>query len=176
MKITFRHILIFAFVLVILFSVVAAGKSKGREGPGVPASGEIASVAGVLIAEKTFFDFGTVSMKNGLVRHQYRVLNEGDEFIAVKKVYTSCMCTSASVITNAGETFGPFGMPGHGHAAVQDSNITVGPREAITVEAIFDPAAHGPSGVGLAERTVFLETNSPSSPNIEFSFKAMVTR
>ena len=44
------------------------------------------------------------------------------------------------------------------------------------LEAVFDPAAHGPSGVGLAQRYVYLETNSAKSPKLEISFQAMVTR
>jgi len=61
-----------------------------------------------------------------------------------------------------------------GHAGPSKTNITVKPGESVVVETIFDPAAHGPSGVGLAERSVYLESNSQKSPKLELKFSAVV--
>src|SRR3989344_6972911 len=65
-----------------------------------------------LQALETLYDFGTISMKNGLVEHSFRVTNSSDKDIYVKKVNTSCMCTSAYMESADGEEKGPFGMEG----------------------------------------------------------------
>lgn len=120
------------------------------------------------------FDFGTISMKNGDVSKKFEIKNTGLESVVVNKVYTSCMCTVAKIINSQGEDSGPYGMPGHG-GGISRANVEIRPGEKIQVEAIFNPAAHGPSGVGLAQRTVYLETNSSKTPKVELNFKAVVT-
>ncbi|MBI5005441.1 MAG: DUF1573 domain-containing protein [Candidatus Lloydbacteria bacterium] len=131
--------------------------------------------AGSLSATEDTFDFGTILMQKGKVSHQFEVKNNGTEAVTIQKIYTSCMCTQAFVIDSAGKRHGAFGMQGHGGVSSQTS-IRVDAGATITVEAVFDPAAHGPSGVGLAQRSMYLETNSLSSPQLELTFQAMVAR
>lgn len=130
--------------------------------------------ASVLQAGEKSFDFETISMKNGNVSHDFEIKNEGAESVVIEKVYTSCMCTTAMITDSAGKTYGAFGMPGHGRTP--STNISVAPSESVAIKAIFDPNAHGPSGVGLAQRSVYLETNSAQSPKLELRFQATVTR
>ncbi len=132
------------------------------------------SSASALSALETNFDFGTISMKNGKVSHKYEVKNSGAEPLIIEKVYTSCMCTVANITDVKGKTHGEFGMPGHG-GGISTTEIEVGAGETISVETIFDPAAHGPSGVGLVKRTVYLETNSTQNSKVELNFSATVT-
>lgn len=120
------------------------------------------------------FDFGTVTMEKGKVFHEFRLVNEGGEPVKIEKVYTSCMCTTAEIIDQAGKKRGLFGMPGHGLSS--RANVEVNAGESVTIKAIFDPNAHGPSGVGLAQRSIFLETNSAKSPKVELKFSAVVTK
>ena len=82
------------------------------------------------------------------------------------------MCTTAILKMSSGKELGPYGMPGHGGFAPSISQI-VDPGEEITVKAIFDPAAHGPAGVGPIERAVYVENDSGRP--VEIQFKAMVT-
>jgi hypothetical protein len=96
-------------------------------------------------------------MKAGRVSHRFRLKNEGTKEVTVKKIYTSCMCTSA-VFQKDGKRFGPFGMLGHG--IIPSINQQVQPGEEVQVDVIFDPAAYGPAGVGYAERIVYLETSA----------------
>lgn len=131
------------------------------------------SASALTVAEENF-DFGVISMKDGNVLHKFELKNEGDEPVTIKKVYTSCMCTTASIIDGVGKKRGTFGMPGHGLSS--NTNVEVGVGESIVVETVFDPTAHGPSGVGLARRSVYLETNSAKSPKVDLSFTATVTR
>lgn len=132
------------------------------------------SSTGLLRAPENNFDFGTVSMKDGDVSHSFEVKNEGAEPVRISKVYTSCMCTSAVIVGADGKKYGRFGMPGHDLPT--RTNIEVGAGESITVEAIFDPTAHGPSAVGLAQRSIYLETNSTQAPKVEVKFTALVTQ
>lgn len=137
-------------------------------------SGSAEYSASALVAAERSFDFQTVSMKDGKVSHEFQVRNNGESPVNVTKVYTSCMCTAAVIIDSSGKRYGIFGMQGHGGSS--RVNIEVAPGESVVVEAIFDPAAHGPSGVGLVRRSIYLETNSAKSPKLEFSFQAMVTQ
>ncbi len=146
-----------------------SGSSRNGTGDGASQS------TGNLVAKETSYDFGTISMQNGKVTRSFEVKNDSAEPIRITKVYTSCMCTQALIKSAAGRQFGPFGMPGHG-GALLSANIEVAPGETLTLDVIFDPAAHGPSGVGLARRNVYVETNSTKSPKLEFEFQAMVTR
>jgi len=129
--------------------------------------------AGIISVIENEFDFGEISMSNGVVKHNFVLKNEGEESLKIGKIYTSCMCTTAFLTDSSGETTGPFGMSGHG--VLKYANVEVSPGKEITIEANFDPAAHGPSGVGLAERSVYFETNSSKSPKGELKFKATVT-
>ena len=129
---------------------------------------------GVLSMQEDTFDFGTISMKNGNVSHDFQVKNESQESVTIEKVYTSCMCTEAKLSTPPGKTYGPFGMPGHSGSS--SAKIVVAPGETVTVQAVFDPAAHGPSGTGLAQRGVYLETNSQTESKVDLQFTATVTQ
>ncbi|MDP3762916.1 MAG: DUF1573 domain-containing protein [bacterium] len=123
-----------------------------------------------LKAEETNFDFGRISMAAGKVKHAFKIENTGSGPVAIEKMYTSCMCTEALLMTN-GKQFGPYGMPGHGFAPKINGNIN--PGEEATVEVVFDPAAHGPAGVGRIQRIVTIENNAGEA--LELGFSAMVT-
>ncbi|MDP1719096.1 MAG: DUF1573 domain-containing protein, partial [bacterium] len=126
--------------------------------------------AGALNAEETSFDFGSISMAAGKVTHMFKIKNATAEPVIVGKIYTSCMCTAASLI-NDGRRLGPFGMPAHGAIPSIDEQIKPG-GEAV-VEVVFDPAAHGPAGVGTIQRVVTLENNAGAP--LELKFAAVVT-
>ncbi len=161
-------------VLLLGFIFVALPNENNESAPTETASVSFSTSASVLNSQETYFDFGTISMSDGIVSHIFEVHNEGKEPVIIKKIYTSCMCTTALITNDAGKQYGKFGMPGHGGPS--QANIEVKPGESISVEAKFDPAAHGPSGVGFAERSIYLETNSQESPMVELSFSALVVR
>lgn len=123
-----------------------------------------------LTSREPSFNFGTVSMASGKVTHRYRIANDSADPIVIRKLYTSCMCTTASLLKGVQE-FGPFGMPGH--SPIPAINQTLAPRESAYVDVVFDPAAHGPAGIGPIERVVTIE-NSARQP-LELAFSAHVT-
>ena len=127
--------------------------------------------SGTLAVEETSnYDFGSVSMAAGKVSHQFTIKNISGEAVVINKMYTSCMCTTATLITADGK-FGPVGMPGHG--VIPSINLAIDPNEEAIVDVVFDPAAHGPAGVGLIQRVVTLENNAGAP--VELQFSATVT-
>jgi len=166
-------------VIAIVAAAVLAGgafwASNGLRNKAAPApAGNMPAVASPISVFKNDWDFGEISMRDGDVTHNFEIKNEGTEPIAIKKVFTSCMCTTALIKDASGNEYGKFGMPGHGLPSA--TNIVIAPGETATVEAIFNPAAHGPAGVGLARRSIYLETNSTVSPKVEVRFSALVAR
>ncbi|MEK7525509.1 MAG: DUF1573 domain-containing protein [Patescibacteria group bacterium] len=142
--------------------------------PGVPKDEPVVEgtsiSAGTLEAKESAYDFGTISMKAGKVSHVFSVKNVGADPVTIAKMYTSCMCTTA--LLRVGEKqIGPYGMPGHG--AIPRIDQAVNPGEEASVEVVFDPAAHGPAGVGKIQRVVTLEQNGAKP--LEFNFSALVT-
>jgi uncharacterized protein DUF1573 len=116
-----------------------------------------------------FYNFGTVSMAGGNVTHRYTVSNLSGAPVTITKLFTSCMCTTATLVTSSGKR-GPFGMPGH--APIPTIRERLAPGEMAQVDVVFNPAAHGPAGVGKIDRTVTIE-NDAGTP-LELAFTAMV--
>ncbi len=122
--------------------------------------------AGRLTAAETKFSFGPISMARGKVTHRYPIRNVGTEPLLIRKMYTSCMCTTAALVKN-GKASEAYGMPGH--TPIPTINVPINPKEEAFVEGVFDPAAHGPAGVGPIERVVTLENNAGQPLELEFS-------
>lgn len=156
-----------AVIVVFLGAIIWFSNPTSKEGG-------LANVAatsnGTLAAAETFFDFGTVSMAAGNVSHSFKLANNSTEPVTITKMYTSCMCTTASLILGE-ERIGPYGMPGHGSIPKLDQAISAG--EDALVEVVFDPTAHGPAGVGRIDRIVYLENNAGEP--LELKFTALVT-
>jgi len=149
-------------VIGLIWILQTAGKSN-NSGP-VSAAGN-----GILSAEESSFDFGNVSMAAGKASHNFTIKNTGSEFLSITKIYTSCMCTEAKLLKN-GNVIGPFSMLGMGYNPAV--NEILAPNEEAQIQVVFDPAAHGPAGLGHIERAVVIEN---SGKTLELSFKADVT-
>ena len=122
------------------------------------------------VEEANNYDFGTISMAAGKVTHQFKIKNTGADAVTINKMYTSCMCTTATLLMGD-KKFGPYGMLGHG--AIPKINRTVNPNEEISIDVTFDPAAHGPAGVGRIQRAITIENNAGQP--VELQFIAVVT-
>ena len=148
--------------LLVVISVVTPAPS--------PDGAAVKQVSSILSSEEAQYDFGNVSMANGLVTHEYQVSNNSDQPILIDKMFTSCMCTEAELAID-GKVYGSFGMPGHGLMARQIA--TLAPGQTATVTAKFDPAAHGPAGVGPVKRDVYFTVGK--NENVTVSFTATIT-
>ncbi len=107
------------------------------------------------------YDAGTVSMNDGLVSHTYEVKNNGEGDLKINNIWTSCMCTTARLKVGDKES-GEFGM----HSSTTFWSQKISPGETGYLEVVFDPAFHGPEGVGLATRAVYLSTNDPQNKEV----------
>jgi len=126
--------------------------------------------ASSLIAAETLYNFGTISMKDGLASHIFTVKNPTERDIEVKTINTSCMCTSAYIQSVSGEK-GPFGMVGMGNVSPVNEMIRAGePRD---IKVVYDPNAHGPAGVGAINRFVYLA--EPNGETLRLEIRAVVT-
>ena len=124
-----------------------------------------------LAAPETRFDFGSISMKNGNVTKDFTVSNPTQKNIFIPTITTSCMCTKAYIVESDGTEKGPFGMPGMGYVPPANETIRVG--ESRIIRVIFNPAAHGPAGVGAINRIITLTDADSGELNLEI--KALVT-
>lgn len=79
------------------------------------------------------------------------VRNLGSGDLIIEAVTTSCGCTSASITP---EVIPPGGT---GTLAIQ-----------------YDSGAHGPDEVGPVMRQIFIASNDPDEPEIEFRFRAEI--
>lgn len=142
----------------------------GNTGPKKPTAAINGKSSGVLTLKESKYDFGTVSMAKGKVSKEFTLENKSQGDVKISEVFTSCMCTEAEL--KVGDKIaGPFGMRGHTASSVY---LVVKPGEEMVVKAIFDPAAHGPAGVGPIERQIAIYTSAGKDP-IVLDFKAVVT-
>lgn len=166
-----KNFLIIIGILAATAGILWFQMSRTADGsPVATADAVTAQTPSLLAAAEQSFDFGRVSMQNGKVAHKFLIKNPTDKPITVSKLFTSCMCTQAALIRGDKIT-GPFGMPGHNPIPAIDEKLA--PGEEAVIEAVFDPAAHGPAGIGAIARTVYIENDS-SGP-LALDFKAYVT-
>lgn len=125
---------------------------------------------GVLVADERSYDFGTISMAKGKVTRTFRLRNTGGTPATIRRMSTSCMCTTATLVVGDRRR-GPYGMPGHGYNPRIDQEIAGGADASVDVT--FDPTAHGPAGVGPIQRVVRIET--VDGPELQLEIKAVVT-
>jgi len=129
---------------------------------------ETSSNAKASIISKTDHDWGTIGISDGKVSATYKIKNDGTEPLKIFNVVTSCACTTAQI--KIGNTTSPeFGM----HTKSQYVS-EIPPGKTAEVIATYDPAFHGPSGVGAISREITMETNDNSNPQLVFTAEANV--
>jgi len=118
--------------------------------------------------DKTSFDWGTIGINDGIVEKTFTITNNGAGPLKLAGVVTSCMCTTAQVKTS--DSLSPaFGM--HQKSSWSEQ---VEPGQSADLIVAFDPAFHGPSGVGAITRIVTVDTNDASQPQLSFTLTANV--
>jgi hypothetical protein len=152
-------------ISVLLLSVLVIFFSKSNTAPEITVSNEVEA-----ISQSTSHDWGTISMKDGGVEAVFEVKNNGSEMLQLYDATTSCSCTTAQLVL--GETKSPlFGMHTNFNYVLE-----VPSGETAQVKVVFDPAFHGPTGVGQISREVTVETNDAARPQLTFNASADVTR
>lgn len=155
-------------VIIVLTLLILAGIFIFGEGTASP--NNQGGKTSQLQASEKIYDFGTISMAKGNVEKIFKVANPTDRDIFVKTVTTSCMCTSAYIVKDGSEK-GPFKMPGMGY--VPPANETIKAGGSMDIKVVYDPNAHGPAGVGIIDRFVYLA--DAEGGKIQLEIKANVT-
>lgn len=117
-------------------------------------------------------DLGNIPINGGVVTREFEFKNITLKNMKLRKIATSCMCTTASV-TIGDKTTGFFSMEGSGANPLV--NLDLEPGEAGKVTFRFDPAAHGPKGIGPFDRSIWLTFTDPDGLK-EFKFKGAVAK
>jgi hypothetical protein len=167
--------------MVVILSIAVAGRgpSLGSDSDTLPPVGVATSSATqfatlqsstALRAQPARYDFGRVPLAGGDVTTRYVVTNVTDGPVRLRDIYTSCNCTTATLRFGDGTVAGPFGMPGHELPVSYDR--VVQPGESFQVQVRFNPAAHGPRGVGHVTRSIVMKP--VGGPALEFVFTATV--
>lgn len=116
---------------------------------------------------------GNIGYSKGILYHVFPIKNTGTENLEIANMFSSCMCTK-TFLKVTGKDGPSFGMRG---ASAPSSWVGVlKPGESGEIIAAFNPAYHGPSGVGEVTRTVSFETNDPDQPYVELSFEGIVKK
>jgi len=163
-----KNIITFVVVLAGLFGLMWWGRPTQTSGP-TPGLNSVAGSA--LTAAEKLYDFGTISMADGKVSKIFKVANSTAQDITVENVATSCMCTVAYLESASGEK-GAFGMLGHSDETAKVNEV-IKTGESRAVRVVYDPAAHGPAGIGPVDRFVYL--TEASGGTLELEIKAVVT-
>lgn len=140
---------------VVLIGGLAFVMTKNSGGSGAKDALVSASEASGLEASPSgSINLGQVAYGGGIVSKTFEVKNVSGKPMKLRKITTSCMCTTAKVKIGSHETKF-YGMEMSG-----DLNPLVDlgfPADGVaTVTFDFDPAAHGPQGLGLFDRVVTL--------------------
>lgn len=119
---------------------------------------------------ETAFDWGEIPIDGGNVEKEFEIKNAGSQPLTLFNIKTSCMCTTAQVISD--KEASPF----FGMHEQSDYKITVAAGETARLKVVFDPAYHGPEGIGPVTRQISVSTNDPKRPMLSFMLSAMVVR
>ncbi|MBR9699342.1 DUF1573 domain-containing protein [Candidatus Woesearchaeota archaeon] len=118
------------------------------------------------------YNFGSVSQLGGVVSTELDVRNTGTGDLVLTNMGTSCMCTSASIVSN-GEEGPAFGMASHGTNPKNWKHV-IPPGESSKLKISYDPNAH-PELRGAVTRSVSITSNDPRSRNKEVRINVLQT-
>lgn len=157
---------ILVFIAVIIGGAILYSNSTSKAA--------IEKTAGAKVATfESSFDFKNIPYSGGNVSHEFKIKNNGSKDLIIANLATSCMCTK--VYFEARNIKGPeFAMKGM--SGESSWKGTLKSNETGVIVAIFDPTAHGPSGIGSISRIVSFETNDPDHPYVEFAFSGVVIK
>lgn len=122
------------------------------------------------VITETSYDWGEIKLGGGNVEKTFEIKNDGPDTLSLSNVITSCMCTTATLSLD-GTTSPIFGMHTKSNYVLK-----VPSGETAELKVVFDPAFHGPSGVGPITRRVTVATNDPESSELNFTLTAMVRK
>jgi hypothetical protein len=107
----------------------------------------------------TIYDFGDVSVGEGIVKTIMTVSNNGQTDLVIDNMETSCMCTTA-ILTVAGKESPVFGMNMNDGKHPTGWSASIPPGDSATLTIRYDPQMH-PDMRGSLTRTISVYSNDP---------------
>ncbi len=123
----------------------------------------------LISVEPPSLDWGAISAATGSVSKTFAVSNPGTADLVIRKIATSCGCTTAVLKTASGAT-PRLGMD---HGNLPRIKEVIKPGETAELIVTFDPNFHYVRG--RTERVVYIESNVPGSRETEVSSVFTVT-
>jgi hypothetical protein len=120
--------------------------------------------ARISIAPPLMFDFGQIPRE--IQSHDFVVSNVGDDPLVIKKISTSCHCTTATLIYGGRES-PTFGMGGS-----SSWSETIYPGETAILRVFYDPNYHPDTGPIV--RQVYIASNDSTNREAEVEIRATV--
>lgn len=122
------------------------------------------------VSDPTSHDLGKVDYAGGVVKKSFTIKNTGNDALKVYNIKTSCHCTKAYV------TIGGQDSPNFGMDSVSSWMGEVGNGKEAKITVVYDPAFHGPAGIGPFTRFASVETNDKSNPKLIFTLSGTVIK
>ncbi|PJE63889.1 hypothetical protein COU89_00855 [Candidatus Roizmanbacteria bacterium CG10_big_fil_rev_8_21_14_0_10_45_7] len=160
-----RFIVGTVIITVLLLGIAVFLGSKMGAAPQITVDSLVA-----LSIKSSSFDWETIDYDEGIVSKTFPIKNTGSSVLKLYNVETSCMCTTAQIKTPE-VTSKKFKM--HETSA---NIIEVRPGETAKLIVEFDPAFHGPSGVGPINRIITMSTNDVKNPTLTFTVSGNVVK
>ena len=157
-------IIMIAVTAVILFGGLILVSSTSTSVPKIATSQN----AKANVTDSTSFDWGQIPMKGGKVSKSFTLKNSGTDVLRLYNIKTSCHCTKAYATIDGNES------PYFGMSGISSWVGEVKPGKEAKITAVFDPAYHGPQGVGPISRFVSVETNDSSLSKLTFTLTGTV--
>ncbi len=115
-------------------------------------------------------DWGQIRINGGDVKQSFVIENIGEGPLQLYNIKTSCMCTTAYLSLDDQKS------PVFGMHDKSSYIMTVPPGKSAKLNVVFNPAYHGPAGLGQITRMVTIETNDRENPKLTFKLMALVTK
>jgi hypothetical protein len=125
-----------------------------------------------LIALATEYNFGDVSLRDGIVKTEFLLKNSGNTPLEFFNITTSCGCTSAQVELPSGTTSPLYTMPGHKEPERWRGKLASGEEAKLIV--YYDPSVHKDL-VGAVTREIYVMTNDPVTPEMKIKIRVNQT-
>lgn len=158
-----KIIILMAFSTIILLFGGVFFLTKNTATPEIKASQNAKA-----ISKESSFDWGEIGLKDGNVEKTFEIKNDGTENLKLFGVTTSCMCTTAQLILDD-KSSPKFGMHDKSSYVME-----VPPGKTAKLKVVFDPAFHGPSGIGPINRQITVATNDPDNSEQKYMLTAVV--
>ena len=137
--------------IVFFLVLVALGLASYGYFKSVPGLEDEASARPQIEITPKSFDFGEVKYGD-VAKYNFIIKNTGSLSLEIKRVATSCSCTSAKVLKEV-----------------------IAPGEETELQVTYNTSAmSGPHGLGYQERIIYVKSSDPVNPQVETMVKAYV--